>query len=544
VRNIPSTSDSTRAIAYLRVSTTRQAEEGKSLPAQRAKAEALCEAEGWTLIEVIEEARSGGDRDREGLASIFADLSRFDVLIIGKIDRFGRSFVHNVELKGKLDDAGVDLLALDTRMNYSTSVGKLVWANLSAVAQMERENIGERVAATSRQHRAAGKLQGGHETYGYRWVRDGHAGTEVVRDEAPVVLRWFTEYAAGGTANSIAVGLKEGGIRTRSGGLFKPQAISRYLTKAVYKGDVEYKGEVVAEDAHEAIVPRQLWDRVAALREQNRLKRGGGRGRPPKAGHLFTGGTLKCGECASSMHTRTYANGRGIYFCKGRDEFGKDYCSQGALDAATIDAAAADYFLNIAHDTEATRRQFEEVVALRLTEARALHSQAEGALSKLVAFASKVDADYASGDLGAASFERLSARVAGELPGAEEEAKRLGRRLAEVEAGAEVGDAEAELLAWLSDLRAAVAGEVKGAGSVEALRAALTRVFDGFRFVREPDSPMSLHEPQALRVAPGARLQPILGEAWAGNWDAPVVPRIVIERVGLDVPRKKELSPT
>lgn len=534
------TAPALRAIAYLRVSTTKQAEEGMSIPAQREKAVALCEAEAWTLIDVVEEARSGGDRDRAGLASIFADLSRFDVLIIGKIDRFGRSFVHNVELKGQLDDAGVSLVALDTRMNYSTTVGKLVWANLSAVAQMERENIGERVAATSKQNRAAGKLQGGNETYGLRWKRDGKAGVEVVSAEAPVVLRWFTEYAAGGTANSIARGLKRDGIRTRKGNYFTPQVISRRLADPKYKGDVSFKGEVVAVGAIPAIVPPDLWDRVAALRAARRSKQSEGRGRPPKADQLFAGGFMKCGVCGHPFYTRTYRNGRGIYFCKGRDEYGPDHCSQGAIDAAIIDAAAADYFLNIAHDTEATRRQFEEVVALRVSEARALTEQAENALQRLHGLTVKLDADYASGDLSAATFERLSTKTAEELTAAEEEAKRHRRRLDEVEAGAEVGDAEAEMLAWLSELRAAVAGEVKDTDTVASLRAALSRLFDGFRFVPNPSPLVVESEWSELQIGT-ARLEPILKQT---AWPVEVELTATFERIGLAAPPKKELSTT
>jgi site-specific DNA recombinase len=526
-----------RAKAYLRVSTLKQAEEGMSLEAQEEKIAAVCAAEGWELVEVVAEAKTG-DRGREKLEALFADLDSFDKLIIAKVDRFGRNFAQSVELKDRLDRAGKDLVCLDPRIDFGTNVGQLVWANLLAVAQMERANIGERVAATSELNRKAGKLQGGHETFGLRWKRDGESGIEVVRDEAPVVLRWFTEYAAGGTANSIARGLDRDGIRTRSGGKWKPQALSKRLADPKYKGAVAYKGEIVAEDAHEAIVPPDLWDRVAALRAARRSRRGGGRGRPPKADQLFAGGALKCGECGAPMYTRTYRHGRGVYFCKGRDEFGPDHCSQGAIDAVTIDAAATDYFLNIAHDTEATRRQFEEVVALRLSEARALSSQAEGAVQRLHALAAKLDRDYGSGDLSAATFDRLSTQTAEELTGAEEEAKRHRRRLAEVEAGAEVGDAEAEMLAWLSELRAAVGGEVRDTDSLASLRAALTRLFDGFRFVPNP-SPLAVEfEPGELQIG-AARLEPILKPT---AWPVEVELTATFERIGLAAPTKNELS--
>jgi hypothetical protein len=84
------------------------------------------------------------------------------------------------------------------------------------------------------------------------------------------------------------------------------------------------------------------------------------------------------------------------------------------------------------------------------------------------------------GDLTAAEWRELRADLAPELDAAQAEAERLRERLQSVEADTAVTDVEAELLAQLARIRAAVAGEVTDASGVAAVRSALLRLFEGF----------------------------------------------------------------
>lgn len=535
--NIAGAPDKPRALAYLRVSTSKQAEEGMSLQAQEERMRGIAEAEGWDLLEVVTDAESGGKR-REKLDAIFADLDRFDVLLIDKINRFGRRFSHSVALKEKLDEAGKQLHCREPRMNYSSSSGKLVWGLLSTVAEHEREEIGLRVADTSRQNREAGRVQGGHAPFGYRWTGDGKAGLRIDSNEAPTVKRIFAEYVAGKTANAIAHDLRRDGVLTRNGKNWVPSQIGRLLTKAIYRGAVEFKGLVVCEDgAHEAIIEPELWYRADALRKARQAKSGKGRGRPPRARHLFRKGTLLCGECGYSFYARTYPAGRGVYFCSGREQFGAEFCAQMPVDQATLDSATADYFLTIAHDADATRAQFEEVAGLRLREAEALHSQAEGEVSRLSELSARVDADYDRGALSAEVYEGKRRTIAVDLQAASEQAGRLAERLAEAKADAELGDREAELLSWLADLRAAVAGEIADAAHVDSLRAALSRVFDSFVLRSRRDA---FHiRGQEFELSDGYVIEPRLKPIWVEDHPSgriEVFPGFA--KVGLDVPEK------
>src|SRR5579862_4744812 len=86
-----------RALAYLRVSTVGQAERGMSLAAQRDRVTEYIKAKRWQLVDIVEEAASGGIREgeefswqhRPALLNVMerAEQHEFDVLLVAKLDR-------------------------------------------------------------------------------------------------------------------------------------------------------------------------------------------------------------------------------------------------------------------------------------------------------------------------------------------------------------------------------------------------------------------------------------------------------------------------
>jgi site-specific DNA recombinase len=86
----------TRTIAYLRVSTEKQADKGVSLDAQRAKVRAYAEPYDLELAEVIVDAgESAKSLDRPGLQRALAMLKegKAEALLVVKLDRLTRSVV-------------------------------------------------------------------------------------------------------------------------------------------------------------------------------------------------------------------------------------------------------------------------------------------------------------------------------------------------------------------------------------------------------------------------------------------------------------------
>src|SRR5262245_35839521 len=83
----------TRTIAYLRVSTEKQADRGVSLEAQREKVAAYAKLYDLELVDVIVETGSAKTLEREGLQQALGALERrdADALLVVKLDRLTRS---------------------------------------------------------------------------------------------------------------------------------------------------------------------------------------------------------------------------------------------------------------------------------------------------------------------------------------------------------------------------------------------------------------------------------------------------------------------
>jgi DNA invertase Pin-like site-specific DNA recombinase len=147
-------------LGYARVSTAEQAESGLGLAAQRRAIEVEAQRRGWDLAEVVnDEGTSGMDLDRRGLLralKLIAD-GHADSLVAAKLDRLSRSVVDFGTLLEWFEEHKAVLVALDLQIDTSTPGGKLVANVFAAVAEWERQVIGERTRLALGALRAEGK---------------------------------------------------------------------------------------------------------------------------------------------------------------------------------------------------------------------------------------------------------------------------------------------------------------------------------------------------------------------------------------------------
>jgi len=109
---------------------------------------------------LLEEARSGADRQRPVLAEALASLSAGDTLVIWQLSRLGRSTRHLLEIAEDLRDRGVHLRSLKEGFDTNTAAGRLLYAVLAAVAEFERELTIERTVAGMKAAKDRGKHVG------------------------------------------------------------------------------------------------------------------------------------------------------------------------------------------------------------------------------------------------------------------------------------------------------------------------------------------------------------------------------------------------
>jgi site-specific DNA recombinase len=218
----------TRVVAYLRVSTDKQADRGVSLDEQRARVEAYASLYGLELVAVeVDPGYSASTLDRPGLQRALGMLRRGEAgaLLVAKLDRLTRSLR---DLRGLVDElfraeGGAALLSVADHVDTRTPGGRLVLSILGTVATWEREVIAERTRDAQRHKRARGEYTGGRARYGYA-VGDGGALVEVAEEQAALALARRLR-GEGASLRAIARALGEAGHRSRTGRPFLPESV-------------------------------------------------------------------------------------------------------------------------------------------------------------------------------------------------------------------------------------------------------------------------------------------------------------------------------
>lgn len=221
----------TRAIAYLRVSTDKQADHGSSLEAQRAKVEAYAVLYELELIEIITDAgESAKTLARPGLVRALDALrdGRAEALLVTKLDRLTRSVRDLGELVDRYFGRGeVALLSVGEQIDTRSAAGRLVLNVLASVGQWEREAVGERTAAVMRHKRERGEYVGGAAPFGFKVAHDGTL--VAVEDEQRAVALARQLRGDGYSLRDVATELGQAGFLSRSGRIFAPSQVARML---------------------------------------------------------------------------------------------------------------------------------------------------------------------------------------------------------------------------------------------------------------------------------------------------------------------------
>ena len=314
---------------YTRVSTTMQID-GYSLDAQKTKMKAFCDYNEYEIAGEYEEAGKSG-KSIEGRVSfnqmmedIKSGKDEVSYVLVFKLSRFGRNAADVLATLQVMQDFGVNLICVEDGIDSSKDAGKLMISVLSAVAEIERENIRVQTMEGRMQKAREGKWNGGFAPYGYSLI-DGKL--EVNEEEAVAIRMIFDQYVNTDLgANGIAKYLENHGIHkiARQNGknpLFDAALIRRIIQNPVYSGKISYgrrrtekvhgtrneyrqvkKDDYLLVDGlHEALVSEEVWEqaqvKVAAQAKKyekvNRDKR--------EKIHLLSG-ILKCPVCGAGMY--------------------------------------------------------------------------------------------------------------------------------------------------------------------------------------------------------------------------------------------------
>lgn len=181
---------------YTRVSTSMQVD-GYSLDAQKEKLKRYAEFQDMVIAgEYSDEGKSGKNIDgRPDFLRMLNDVETgkdgVSFVLVFKLSRFGRNAADVLNSLQRMQDFGVNLICVEDGIDSSKDSGKLMISVLSAVAEIERENILVQTMEGRKQKAREGRWNGGFAPYGYKLV-DGEL--EVAEDETKIIQIIFDKY--------------------------------------------------------------------------------------------------------------------------------------------------------------------------------------------------------------------------------------------------------------------------------------------------------------------------------------------------------------
>ena len=240
--------DKIKVYTYTRVSTAMQID-GYSLDAQKARMKAYADFNDYQIVGEYEDAGKSG-KSIEGRASfcrmmddIKSGKDGVSYVLVFKLSRFGRNAADVLSTLQVMQDFGVNLICVEDGIDSSKDAGKLMISVLSAVAEIERENIRVQTMEGRIQKAREGRWNGGFAPYGYRLV-DGRL--EINEEEAPAIRTIFDQYVNTNMgATGLAKYLENHGIHKiqRQNGknpLFAASTIQKILKNPVYCGKIAF----------------------------------------------------------------------------------------------------------------------------------------------------------------------------------------------------------------------------------------------------------------------------------------------------------------
>ena len=319
----------TKVYTYTRVSTAMQID-GYSLDAQKARMKAFADYNDYEIVGTYEDAGKSG-KSIEGrmefnrmMEDIKAGKDGISFVLVFKLSRFGRNAADVLSTLQIMQDFGVNLVCVEDGIDSSKDAGKLMISVLSAVAEIERENIRVQTMEGRIQKAREGKWNGGFAPYGYQ-LTDGKL--QINEEEAAAIRIIFDQYVNTDIgANGVAKYLENHGIRKiqRQNGknpLFDAHLVRIILKNPVYCGKIAYgrrKTEkvhgtrneyhlveqdnyILVDGQHEAIIAEDVWQAaqvklIAQAKKYEHVNKA-----KDTRTHLLSG-IVKCPVCGAGMY--------------------------------------------------------------------------------------------------------------------------------------------------------------------------------------------------------------------------------------------------
>ena len=330
---------------YCRVSTEEQSENGYSIDEQERLLEEWCKKMGYVIYKCYSDRGISGKniKDRPALKELLSDAKagKFDMVISWKINRVSRKLEDVLKIVSLLEKNNITFKSYSEPFETDTPAGRMQFQMMALIGEFERGTIAQNVKMGMIAKAKSGNWCGGR-VLGYDLVpnnspeeeKKGKNKLEINEKEAEIVRFIFNEYSKGKGYKAITNQINKLGYKTKKGNDFSVGSIRDILTNPVYIGEIRYNvrqnwsekrrrninpNPIRVKGKHEAIIDRELWDKVQLILESKK-------GKPSRIydGEYPLTGILRCPKCGAGMvisrTTNTLADGskkRIAYYCCG-----------------------------------------------------------------------------------------------------------------------------------------------------------------------------------------------------------------------------------
>lgn len=285
--------------------------------------------DGTTGTMILNE-RNGGKRLIED-----AKVGLFETVIVWRVDRFGRDTLSGLQGAQLLIDLDIKIVSMTEPFDLNTPVGRYQFISYLNMAELDRNNILDRMFIGATRHAKMGKWLGGIVPFGYYINADGYLQISTNKmdcgySEEEVIKMIYNLYTNGKSAVDIALHLNglnipssyaEGKCKRKksTSSLWSNASILRILNSTTYKGIHQYgkratrRKEIIVRQVP-AIVSEELWEKARFERERKKVSSR----RNLKGEKFLLRGMIECGKCHRKYYGVSYKTKNDFYVCSGK----------------------------------------------------------------------------------------------------------------------------------------------------------------------------------------------------------------------------------
>ncbi|WP_085833813.1 recombinase family protein [Clostridium merdae] len=350
-----------KAVIYARYSSDNQREE--SIEGQLRECKEYAEKNGITVLATyIDRALSAKTDNRPEFQHMIRNSAKglFDIVLVWKLDRFARNRYDSAHYKATLRKNGVKVVSA-TEAIAEDSTGILLESLLEGYAEFYSAELSEKVIRGLTENALKCKYNGGGLPIGYKI--DSEQYFEIDPLTAPIVLETFKMYAEGTTVKQLVDFLNTNGIQTYRNKPLRIDCVKRLLRNRRYIGEYKYR-DTITPNGVPAIVPQELFDRVAEKLEKN--KKAPARAKAREEMYLLTT-KLFCGCCGAYMcgESGTSQNNTVYHYYKCVTAKNKKACHKKTVKKDWIEKLVIDHTIRMLFDDRLMNDIAERVIELQ-----------------------------------------------------------------------------------------------------------------------------------------------------------------------------------